>query len=108
MTSVLSALMSTIEERRQNPSEGSYTCFLMQQGLEAIAEKISEEVQEVIEAARESAEGNQEHLIHEMADTFYHLCVLLGYCQVPWSAIEQELARRFGTSGLEEKASRRP
>jgi phosphoribosyl-ATP pyrophosphohydrolase len=108
MTSVLSALMSTIEERRRNPSEGSYTCSLFQQGLEAIAEKILEEAQEVIEAARASTVGNQEDLIHEMADTIYHLCVLLGYCQVPWSAIEQELARRFGTSGLEEKAARRP
>ena len=46
------------------------------------------------------------HLVHEAADLVFHLLVMLGYRDIEWPAVETELARRFGVSGIEEKASR--
>jgi len=105
--SVLSRLMKVIEDRRQNPSDESYTTRLLAGGVEKIGGKILEEAAEVVEAAEEedSAEAH-EHLVREAADMVYHLMVMLGYRRVDWSEVEQELSRRFGVSGLDEKASR--
>jgi phosphoribosyl-ATP pyrophosphohydrolase len=65
-----------------------------------------EEAAEVVAAASESGEVGQTHLVHEAADLVYHLMVLLAERGVGWQQIGEELARRFGISGLEEKASR--
>ena len=46
--------------------------------------------------------------MHETADVIYHLLVMLGHKGVGWDEVEAELARRFGVSGLDEKAARRP
>ena len=103
---IFSRLMSVIEDRRENPSEKSYTTSLLASGTGKIAEKILEEASEVVEAAAETDPAARDHLIHEAADLIFHLLVMLGYKSIAWQEIEAELSRRFGTSGLDEKAAR--
>ena len=103
---ILSRLMSVIEDRKQNPPEKSYTTTLLAGGTAKIAEKILEEAQEVVEAAEETDTSARDHLIHEAADLIFHLMVMLGYKSISWEEIEVELGRRFGISGLDEKAAR--
>lgn len=103
---ILQELMSVIEGRKLNPSEKSYTSHLFTKGLEKIGAKVLEEAGEVVEAAGEAGEDGRQHVIREAADVIYHLFVLAAHADVSLSEIENELAKRFGISGLEEKASR--
>jgi phosphoribosyl-ATP pyrophosphohydrolase len=102
----LSDLMATIEDRKANPPTKSYTTTLFAGGVQKIGEKVIEETAEVVEAAAEPGEAGRTHLIREAADLIYHLFVLLAHRGVRLSEIETELARRSGTSGIDEKASR--
>jgi len=104
---VLRQLMAVIEDRKANPPERSYTTKLFEGGVEKIGSKITEEAAEVIEAAAEPGEEGRQHLIREAADLIYHLFVMLGHCNVKLTEVEAELARRFGISGLDEKAARK-
>ncbi len=103
---ILSRLMEVIEDRKAKLPANSYTTTLLTGGVERIGDKIMEEAAEVVGAAREGDEGRS-HLIHEAADLIYHLLVMLGYRAVTWSEVQAELARRFGISGLDEKAARK-
>ena len=98
--------MAVIEDRRNNPSEKSYTTRLLTGGVDKIGAKIIEEAAEVVEAAREPGDAGRSHVVYEAADVIYHLFVLLGHREIRLDEIEAELARRFGISGLDEKASR--
>ena len=80
----------------------------MKGGAAAIGAKIIEEAAEVVEASDEPGDSGREHLVKEVADLVFHASVLLGYRDLDWSDVEAELKRRFGTSGLVEKASRKP
>ena len=104
--SVLAALMAVIEDRRANPPEKSYTTKLFRGGVPKIGEKIMEEAAEVVEAAGEEGDEGRQHLIYEAGDLIYHLLVMLGHREIALSEVEAELARRFGVSGIDEKASR--
>ncbi|MBN2475243.1 MAG: phosphoribosyl-ATP diphosphatase [Pirellulales bacterium] len=97
--------MAVIEDRKATRPTRSYTAGLFDGGIDAIGAKIREEAGELVEAAR-AADAVRQHVVHEAADLTYHLFVLLAACGVGLADVEQELARRFGTSGLEEKASR--
>ena len=104
---VLDALMDTITERRDNPPERSYTTSLFQGGVEKIGAKITEEAAEVVEAAAEgSDQAAVDHLTYEAADLIYHLFVMLRHRNVALADVTDELERRFGLSGLDEKESR--
>ena len=103
---LLPQLMSGIEDRRQHPPEKSYTTKLFDGGNELIGKKIIEEAEEVVQAADESGQEGRDHLIYEAADLLYHLMVLLGHHEIHIREIESELGRRFGVSGIDEKASR--
>lgn len=105
-TNVLTQLMTLIEDRKSNPPSRSYTTSLFQGGVEKIGAKILEEASEVVEAAGKCDATRRHRLVHEAADLIYHLFVLLGYREVKLIEVEAELARRFGVSGLDEKASR--
>ena len=102
-THILDALSNIIKERKVNPSQNSYTAALMDKGLDKILRKIGEEATEVVIAAQG---GNREAIIYESADLVFHLLVLLGYRDIPVEELYDELRRRFGISGLEEKNSR--
>jgi phosphoribosyl-ATP pyrophosphohydrolase len=104
--SVLAQLMATIEERRANPPPNSYTAKLFAGGVKKIRTKLVEEAAELFEAAAEPGAAGRSHLVYEAADLVYHLFVLLASQGITLAELEQELARRFGTSGLDEKASR--
>ena len=103
MVNTLLALEKILEERKSSSENQSYVASLYKQGTHKILEKISEESDEVIKAA--SKEGREE-VIHEVADLWFHLLVLLRHENIKINEIELELARRFGISGHEEKASR--
>ena len=99
-------LMATIEDRKANPPERSYTTSLFQGGVEKIGRKIIEEANEVVEAAGETGDQGRSHFIYESVDLIYHLFVMLGHHGVALDEVEAELSRRFGVSGLDEKAAR--
>jgi phosphoribosyl-ATP pyrophosphohydrolase len=105
--SIILALMEVIAARKsQPPAERSYVASLLAGGVPKIGAKIVEEAGEVVAAAAEPGADGRAHLVHEVADLVFHTLVLLGHHDIPWSDIESELARRFGTSGITEKASR--
>jgi phosphoribosyl-ATP pyrophosphohydrolase len=104
--SIFARLMAVIEDRKANPSEKSYTNRLLAGGVDKIGAKIIEEAAEVVAAAAEPGPDGRTHTVHEAADVIYHLFVLLGHREISLTEIEAELARRFGISGLDEKASR--
>jgi phosphoribosyl-ATP pyrophosphohydrolase len=104
---ILARLMAVIEDRKANPPAKSYTTTLFASGVEKIAAKIREEAEEVIEAAGEPGEAGRTHLISEAGDLIYHLFVMLGHRDVKLVEVEAEIAKRFGVSGIDEKASRK-
>ena len=104
MDNILNTLEKILEERKSSTEEKSYVSSLYSKGVNSILEKISEESEEVIQAVKE--EGRDE-VIHEVADLWFHIMVLLRHEDISIEEIELELARRFGVSGHEEKASRK-
>ncbi len=106
MKRAIDELAETIRARRAAPDSDSYTRRLLDGGVDSIGAKVLEEAAEVVEAAKESGDTGREHTIREAADLVYHLMVLLAARDSEFADVEAELARRFGVSGLEEKASR--
>jgi phosphoribosyl-ATP pyrophosphohydrolase len=104
--SIFDQLMATIESRRANPPPNSYTAKLFAGGIKKIRNKLIEEAAELFEAAAEPESAGRAHVLYEAADLVYHLLVLLANHGITLEELEQELSRRFGTSGLDEKASR--
>jgi phosphoribosyl-ATP pyrophosphohydrolase len=105
--SIMSELMKVIALRKANPPpERSYVVELLRGGVAKIGAKIVEEAIEVVEAGDEPGDAGCEHLVKEVADLVFHAAVLLGYRDLSWSAVENELARRFGISGIVEKEGR--
>jgi phosphoribosyl-ATP pyrophosphohydrolase len=103
MTDILNRLAAVLEARKNADPESSYVAGLYAKGLDAILTKIGEEATEPVIAAKT---GGREQLIHEVADLWFHTLVLLIQQGVPPDAVLAELDRRFGTSGVAEKAQR--
>ena len=104
MTSLLHRLESTIAERKAGGDTArSHTARLLARGPRKCAQKFGEEAVEAIIAA--TAEDRAE-LVTEGADTLYHFLVMLAASDVSLDEVLDELARREGVSGIEEKASR--
>ena len=100
---ILNAIYQIILDRKNNPAEHSYVASLYAKGLDKILGKIGEEATEVAVAGKG---GDPEQVICEAADLLFHLLVLLGHYELPPERVYSELRRRFGTSGLAEKAAR--
>jgi phosphoribosyl-ATP pyrophosphohydrolase len=100
---ILQAVYQVILDRKANPSDSSYTASLMRGGIDKILKKVGEEATEVVIAAKG---GKQDEIVYEAADLVFHLLVLLGHQNIPPEAVYDELRRRFGTSGIAEKAAR--
>jgi phosphoribosyl-ATP pyrophosphohydrolase len=83
--------------------DSSYVAGLYHKGLDAILKKIGEEATETVMAAKD---GDKDKLVYEVADLWFHSLVLLAHEGLTPEDVLQELARRFGVSGLDEKASR--
>ncbi len=103
----LQRLMQTLAERARTLPEGSYTTKLLKGGVPAIGAKVVEEAAEMVEAAGEPGDAGRAHFIYETSDLLYHAFALMAYRGVSLDEIAAELARREGTSGLAEKASRK-
>ena len=101
----LTRLETTIAERRQASPDSSYVAKLNARGLPRICEKVGEEATETVIAA---LTGSDADLTGEAADLLFHLMVLLGAKGIPLADVMAELDRREGTSGLDEKAARKP
>jgi phosphoribosyl-ATP pyrophosphohydrolase len=107
MSAVLTELTRVLEARRHGDPETSYVASLHRQGLNKILEKLGEECTETLLAAKDAERGRDTSaLIAETADLWFHSLVMLSHLGENADAVLAELARRFGISGLEEKASR--
>jgi phosphoribosyl-ATP pyrophosphohydrolase len=105
MSDILHRLAATIEARKGADPESSWTAKLLAKGPDKAAEKFGEEAVEAIIAAVKDDRAN---LTAEAADVLYHLLVMLASRDVPLADVLAELERREGTSGVAEKASRKP
>lgn len=100
---LLQQLSATIEARKSADPDTSWTAKLLSKGPEKCAEKFGEEA---VEAIIEAVKGDRAALTSEAADALYHLLVMCAARDVSLQDIEDELAKRHGTSGIAEKASR--
>jgi len=100
---ILKDLAATIEARKSADPDSSWTAKLLAKGPEKCAEKFGEEA---IEAIIEAVKGDRDALTGEAADVLYHLLVMLASRDVALDDVLAELARRQGTSGIDEKAAR--
>jgi len=100
----LQQLAEVLELRKQADPESSYVASLYNRGLDAILKKVGEEATETVIAAKN---GDTQQLVYETADLWFHTLVLLAHQGVGPEKVLQELERRFGLSGLDEKAARK-
>jgi phosphoribosyl-ATP pyrophosphohydrolase len=100
---VLAELAKVLEQRKNAEPDSSYVASLYDKGLDAILKKIGEEATETVMAAKD---GSAEKIIYEMADLWFHSMVLLAHQGLKPDDVLEELARRFGVSGHDEKSSR--
>ena len=101
---VLHQLAAILEQRKSADPGSSYVAKLYAGGMDLIRKKIGEEATEVVIAAGKEDDAA---LIHEVADLWFHSLVALSARNLGHEAVLAELGRRFGVSGIEEKASRR-
>ncbi|MGI6260719.1 MAG: phosphoribosyl-ATP diphosphatase [Acutalibacteraceae bacterium] len=96
MENSLELLYQTVTERRANPQEGSYTCYLFEKGTDKILKKCGEECSEVIIAAKN---GKNEETVYEIADLLYHLTVLMADQGITPDEVNAELLKRSQKTG---------
>jgi phosphoribosyl-ATP pyrophosphohydrolase len=103
MSDTLLRLAEVLEARKAADPESSYVAKLYAKGLDAILKKVGEEATETVMAAKD---GVPDKLVHEIADLWFHTLVLLAQQGLGPADVLAELDRRFGLSGLAEKAQR--
>lgn len=96
MNDTLQNLYQVVLDRKKNPQEGSYTCYLFNQGLDKICKKIGEESAETIIAAKNGVHGDT---VGEISDLFYHVMVLMAQQEIPLDDVLTELDRRSAKIG---------
>lgn len=104
MSDTLQRLAEVLEQRKQADPDSSYVARLYAKGLDGILKKIGEEATETVMAAKD---GDPDKIVYETADLWFHCLVLLAHQGLHPDDVIRELDRRFGLSGLEEKAGRR-
>ncbi|VAX10208.1 Phosphoribosyl-ATP pyrophosphatase [hydrothermal vent metagenome] len=103
MSEILQQLAGVLEARKNADPDSSYVAKLYDKGLDSILKKIGEEATETVMAAKD---GDAQHLVCEVADLWFHCMVLLAQQGLAVDDVLNELDRRFGLSGLDEKAAR--
>ncbi len=101
---VLAQLADVLEARKNAEAGSSYVASLYAKGLDAILKKVGEEATETVMAAKD---GEADKIVYEVADLWFHTMVLLAQQGLRPEQVTDELARRFGVSGHDEKASRK-
>ncbi len=99
----LERLARVLEARKAEPAEASYVAGLYARGLDHILKKVGEEAAETVIAGKG---GNPREIVYETADLWFHTLVMLAHYDLGPGDVIAELERRFGLSGLDEKASR--
>jgi phosphoribosyl-ATP pyrophosphohydrolase len=102
-TEILAQLTKILEQRKGAAPDSSYVASLYDKGLDAILKKIGEEATETVMAAKD---GDNDKIVYEVADLWFHTLVLLAEKNLSADDVLNELARRFGVSGHDEKAAR--
>jgi len=100
---ILLRLMTVLASRKDADADSSYVAGLYAKGLDAILKKIGEESAETIIAAKS---GDKQQIVHETADLWFHCLVMLAQQNLHARQVLEELERRFGVSGIDEKAAR--
>lgn len=107
MNNIIQELADILESRKGAAPDSSYVASLHNKGLNKILEKLGEEATEAIIAAKDAElSGDTDELVYETADLWFHSMVALSHLGVSPTLVLDELARRFGLSGLEEKSNR--
>jgi phosphoribosyl-ATP pyrophosphohydrolase len=108
MSEVLSELAKVLAQRKSAAADSSYVASLYAKGLNKILEKVGEEANETILAAKDyqGPTGAKNQVISETADLWFHTLVMLSYLDLHPEQVLEELEKRFNMSGLVEKASR--
>lgn len=101
---ILARLMVILESRKAADPDSSYVAGLYHRGLDTILKKIGEESAETIIAAKS---GDKQQVVYETADLWFHCLVMLAQQNLDVRLVLEELERRFGVSGLDEKAARK-
>ncbi len=104
MSDVLQRLAELLEARKSADPQSSYVAKLYAKGMDGILKKIGEEATETVIAAKD---GDPKKIIYETADLWFHCMVMLAHAGLKPQDVLDELARREGLSGLEEKAGRK-
>ncbi|MFZ9038589.1 MAG: phosphoribosyl-ATP diphosphatase [Gammaproteobacteria bacterium] len=100
---ILQRLMAVLASRKGAEPDSSYVASLYDKGLDAILKKIGEESTETIIAAKS---GDKQQIVYETADLWFHCLVMLAQQNLDARLVLDELERRFGVSGVDEKAAR--
>ena len=107
----LARLAAVIESRKTangGDPEASYVARLLHKGPDAFLKKIGEEATEVVMAAKDADHGaDKAKIVYEVADLWFHSMIALAYYGLTPADVINELQRREGTSGIEEKALRK-
>jgi phosphoribosyl-ATP pyrophosphohydrolase len=103
VSDILQQLAQVLEQRKNADSQSSYVASLYAKGIDHILKKLGEEATETVIAAKND---DVEQLIYETADLWFHSLVMLVHQDVNPELVLKELERRFGLSGIEEKAQR--
>lgn len=103
MSDILKQLAEILEQRKGADPDSSYVAGLYAKGLDSILKKVGEEATETVLAAKG---GDPVQVIYETADLWFHCMVMLKHLDLEPQAVLNELERRFGLSGLKEKANR--
>lgn len=111
MSKTLQHLSKVIESRKLTNGgdpEKSYVARLFAKGDDAILKKIGEEATEMVMAAKDArTSGDNRHLVYECADLWFHSLIMLAQFDIAPQVVLDELTRREGISGIEEKAARK-
>ncbi len=100
---ILECIDEILEQRRLENPENSYTAKLLDEGVDHILKKIGEEATETVIASKC---GENAAIIHEIADLWFHTIILLKYHDLTSKDVLDELEKRLGISGIEEKKNR--
>lgn len=103
MSDVLDRLAELLEQRKSADPHSSYVAKLYAKGMDSILKKVGEEATETIIAAKD---GDKSQIIYETADLWFHTLVMLAQAGLKPQDVLDELARREGLSGIDEKAQR--
>ena len=103
MSDILKQLDQILQQRKAEDPGSSYVASLYDKGLDSILKKIGEEATETVIAAKS---GDKKQIIYETADLWFHTLVMLAQQDLNADDVLKELERRFGLSGLDEKAAR--